>query len=64
MKRSKRHSYNGVDAYTVLHGMVGTIALSIKAGGGDDRDVAEVFRSVADSYDQRAKEPGMKGLRK
>ena len=54
MKYKRRASHNGVDAYTVLNGLVGTIALSIKAGGGNDRDVADVFRSVADSYEQRA----------
>ena len=45
--------YCGVDMFTVLNGLVGTIAMSIKAGGGDDSDVAEVFRSVADSYSER-----------
>ena len=58
MKRKRvKRSYNGVDAFTVLNGMVGTIAMSIKASGGDDSDVAEVFRSVAESYERRAEAP-------
>jgi len=46
-------TYHGVDTFTVLNGLVSTIAMSIKTAGGSDSDVAEVFRSVADSYSGR-----------
>ena len=45
---------SGVDSLNVLHGLVGTIALSIKASGGDDRDIADVLRTCAEGYDERA----------
>ena len=62
MKRKRvKRSYNGVDAFTVLNGLLGTVALSIKAAGGDDRDCAEVFRSVANDYEQRAEAEPRKG---
>ena len=56
MKRKRDSKFHtGVDAVAVLNGMIGTIALSIKTAGGDNRDCAEIFRSVAESYEQRAK---------
>ena len=42
-----------ITAFTVLNGLIGTIALSIKAAGGDDDDVAGALRSFADSYESR-----------
>ena len=44
---------SGVDTFNVLNGLVGTIALSIKASGGNNHDVAAAFRTFADSYDER-----------
>ena len=61
MKRKISKYHNGVDAFTVLNGLLGTVALSIKAAGGDDRDCAEVFRSVANDYEQRAEAEPRKG---
>ncbi len=44
----------GVDSVNVINGLVGTVVLSIKAGGGDNGDVADVFRTFADCYDEQA----------
>ena len=46
--------YAGVDSLNVLNGLVGTIALSVKTNGGNDGDVADLFRTFADCYDERA----------
>ena len=42
-----------ITAFNVLNGLIGTIALSIKAAGGDNNDVAGALRSFADSYESR-----------
>ncbi len=45
---------SGVDNLSVLNGLVGTIAMSIRAGGGNDGDVADAFRAFARCYESRA----------
>ena len=41
---------SGADSLTVLNGLVGTIALQIKASGGDDGDVAAAFLTFSECY--------------
>ena len=45
---------SGVGNLNVLNGLVGTIALSIKGNGGNDKDVADAFRVMADCYDEKS----------
>ena len=42
---------DGLDTADVFQGLLGTIAVSVRQAGGDDREVAATFRTLADCYE-------------
>ena len=45
---------DGLDTADVFQGLLGTIAVSVRQAGGNDRDVAATFRTLADCYENHA----------
>ena len=43
---------DGLDTADVFQGLLGTIAVSVRRSGGDDREVAATFRTLADCYEE------------
>ena len=43
---------DGLDNADVFQGLLGTIAVSVRQSGGDDREVAATFRTLADCYEE------------
>jgi len=42
---------DGLDAADVFQGLLGTIAASVRKAGGNDNEIAETFRTLADCYE-------------
>ena len=42
---------DGLDATDVFQGLLSTIAVSVRQAGGNDNEIAETFRTLADCYD-------------
>ena len=49
---------DGLDSADVVQGLLGTIAVSVRRAGGDDRDVAETFRTLANCYEDGGQQHG------
>ena len=42
---------DGLDTADVFEGLLGTIAASVRQAGGNDNEIAETFRTLADCYE-------------
>jgi len=42
---------DGLDTADVFQGLLSTIAASVRQAGGNDNEIAETFRTLADCYD-------------
>ena len=47
---------DGLDTADVFQGLLGTIAVSVRRSGGDDREVAATFRTLADCYEESGRQ--------
>ena len=46
---------DGLDTADVFEGLLGTIAASVRHAGGNDIEIAETFRTLADCYEESAR---------
>ena len=42
---------DGLNTADVFQGLLSTIAVSVRQAGGNDNDIAETFRTLADCYE-------------
>ena len=42
---------DGLNTADVFQGLLSTIAVSVRQAGGNDNEIAETFRTLADCYD-------------
>ncbi len=46
---------DGLNAVDVFQGLLSTIAVSVRQAGGNDNEIAETFRTLADCYEDSAR---------
>ena len=46
---------DGLDTADVFQGLLGIIAASVRQAGGNENEIAETFRTLADCYEESAR---------
>jgi len=46
---------DGLNTTDVFQGLLSTIAVSVRQAGGNDNEIAETFRTLADCYEDSAR---------